>query len=172
MFETEGLPSIRGLERQDSLPRPKRFSSRQQISDLWKKAIREQILLIRMDKENRNLQGETRGASGTLSPLCSLKAMHTFGNCQRPVFSLGVSQHMHQISNLCKFELNWSSKLRESEERKKHPCWMNLCAFRYRNKRLTRHVRLEVFNYFSEKLPLSQNLCYFRVSHFLLSTAL
>ena len=27
----------------------------------------------------------------------------TFGNCQRPVFSLGVSQHMHKITNLCKF---------------------------------------------------------------------
>ncbi|XP_071786587.1 TBC1 domain family member 1-like [Asterias amurensis] len=62
VFETEGLPSLRGLERQDSLPRPKRFSSRQQISDLWKKAIREQILLIRMDKENRNLQARQDAA--------------------------------------------------------------------------------------------------------------
>ena len=32
------------------------------------------------------------------------------GDCQRPVFSLGVSQHMHKITNLWKFELNWSSK--------------------------------------------------------------
>ena len=41
-----------------------------------------------------------------------------FGNCQRPVFSLGVSQHMHKITNLWKFELNWSSKLQENNERK------------------------------------------------------
>ena len=25
--------------------------------------------------------------------------MDTIGNCQRPVFSLGVSQHMHKITN-------------------------------------------------------------------------
>ena len=29
-----------------------------------------------------------------------LKALDTIGNCQRPVFSLGVSQHMHIITNL------------------------------------------------------------------------
>ena len=29
-----------------------------------------------------------------------LKALGTFGNCQRPVFALGVSQHnMHKITN-------------------------------------------------------------------------
>ena len=33
-----------------------------------------------------------------------LKALDTFGNnCQRPVFSLCVSQHMHKITNLWKF---------------------------------------------------------------------
>ena len=35
-----------------------------------------------------------------------LKTVDTIGNCQRPVFSLGVSQHMHKITNLWKFELN------------------------------------------------------------------
>ena len=29
-----------------------------------------------------------------------LKTLDTFGNCQRPVFSLGVSQYMHKITNL------------------------------------------------------------------------
>ena len=29
-----------------------------------------------------------------------LKALDTIGNCQRPVFSLGASQHMHKITNL------------------------------------------------------------------------
>ena len=28
-----------------------------------------------------------------------LKALNLFGNCQRPVFSLNVSQHMHKITN-------------------------------------------------------------------------
>jgi hypothetical protein len=35
----------------------------------------------------------------------------TFARVERnPVFSLGVSQHMHELSNLWEFELNWSSK--------------------------------------------------------------
>ena len=49
---------------------------------------------------------------------CPLKTVDTIGNCQRPVFSLGVSQHMHKITYLGKCELNWSSKLRDSNERK------------------------------------------------------
>ena len=32
-----------------------------------------------------------------------VKGMHTFGNCQKPGFSLGVSQHMHIVTNLWKF---------------------------------------------------------------------
>ena len=37
----------------------------------------------------------------------------TIGNCQRPVFSLDVSHHMHhEITNLSTFKLNRSSKLR------------------------------------------------------------
>ena len=42
-----------------------------------------------------------------------LKTLDTFGNWQRPVFSLAVSQHLHKITNLWKFELNWISKLRD-----------------------------------------------------------
>ena len=58
----------------------------------------------------------------------ALKGRYTFGNRQRQVFSLGVSQHRHKILSLGKFELNWSSNLRENDERKKHTCWTNLCA--------------------------------------------
>ena len=58
-----------------------------------------------------------------------LKTLDTIG-CQRPVFSLGVSQRMHKITNLCKFELNWSSKLQENNERKKTPVSHKLCAYR------------------------------------------
>ena len=32
-----------------------------------------------------------------------LKALDTFGNCRKPVFSLGVPQHVHKITNLRKF---------------------------------------------------------------------
>ena len=61
-----------------------------------------------------------------------LKTLDTIGNCQRPVFSLGVSQHtcMHKITNLWKFELDWSSELQDNYERKKHPCHTKLCAFK------------------------------------------
>ena len=47
-----------------------------------------------------------------------LKTVDTFGNCQRPVFSIGVSQHMHKITDLWKFELIWSLKLQDNNERK------------------------------------------------------
>ena len=45
----------------------------------------------------------------------------TIDHCQRPVFSLGVSQHMHKTANLWKFQLNRLSKLRDINERKKTP---------------------------------------------------
>ena len=38
----------------------------------------------------------------------TLKTLDTIGYCQTSVFSLGVSQHMHKITNLWKFELDWS----------------------------------------------------------------
>ena len=47
-----------------------------------------------------------------------LKALDTIGNCQRPVFSLAESQHIHKLTNLWKVKLNRSSKLRDNNERK------------------------------------------------------
>ena len=47
------------------------------------------------------------------------KTLYTIGNCVRPVFSLGVSQHMRKITNQWKLELNRSSKSRDNNERKK-----------------------------------------------------
>ena len=64
-----------------------------------------------------------------------LKALYTFGNCQRPVFSLGVSHHKHKITSLWKFGLNWSSKLRENDERK-NTLVGRICVLSDRNKRL------------------------------------
>ena len=57
--------------------------------------------------------------------------MDTISNCQRLAFTHGVSQHMHKITNLWKFELNRSSKLRDNNERKKHHCHTKFCAFRW-----------------------------------------
>ena len=64
-----------------------------------------------------------------------LKGRYTFGYCQRPVFSLGVSQHRHKITSLWKFGLNRSSKLRENYETKKTPV-RQICVLSDRNKRL------------------------------------
>ena len=36
-----------------------------------------------------------------------LKTLDTIGICQRLFFTVGISQHMHKIKNLWKFELNW-----------------------------------------------------------------
>ena len=113
-----------------------------------------------------------------------LKALDTFGNCQRPVFSLGVSQHMHQITSLWKFGLNWSLKLQENDERINTLVVVQNSVLSDRNKRLLARSLLlgikdfwpEVFYYFSEKLLLSQKLGHFRGNCFLqcciLSTAL
>ena len=65
----------------------------------------------------------------------TLKGRYTFGNCQRPVFSLGVSHHKHKITSLWKFGLNWSSKLRENDERK-NTLVGRICVLSDRNKRL------------------------------------
>ena len=46
------------------------------------------------------------------------KVLDMFGNWQRPIFLLGVSQHMHKIASLWKCWLNWSLKLQENDERK------------------------------------------------------
>ena len=67
-----------------------------------------------------------------------LKTLVNIGNCQRPLFSLGVSQHKHKITNMWKFELNWLSKLRDNNKRKNtlvtQGCVLSdaLCLFKHR----------------------------------------
>ena len=56
-----------------------------------------------------------------VSPQLTLKQVDFIGKCQIPVFSLAVSQHMHKITNMWKFELDWSSELRDNYERKTTP---------------------------------------------------
>ena len=48
---------------------------------------------------------------------CMNQPLDTIGNCQRLV---GVSQHVHKITSLWKFELNRSSKLRDNNEKEKN----------------------------------------------------
>ena len=103
-----------------------------------------------------------------------LKAVDTFGNCQRLAFTVGVSQHMHTITNLWKFKLNRSLKLRDNNERKKHPCHTKLCAFRWLISR-PQVLNLRYRNQIRRKLLLSRKLNYFRGSCvsqcFILSTS-
>ena len=60
-----------------------------------------------------------------------LKALNTFGNCQRPVFSLGVSHYNRKKTSLWKFGLNFLViEVARKWWKKKHTCWTSLCAFR------------------------------------------
>ena len=94
-----------------------------------------------------------------------LKAVDTIGNCQRLAFTVGVSQHMHKITNLLKFELNWSLNLGDNNERIKHPCHTKLCAFRWLILR-PRVLNLSSRKQIRGKLLLSQKLWHFRGSRF------
>ena len=57
-----------------------------------------------------------------------LKTVDTIGNCQRPVFSLGVSQHMHNMTNLWKFERHRWPKLRDINNGRKNPFVTQKCV--------------------------------------------
>ena len=55
---------------------------------------------------------------GYLWFIMQLKALDTFDKCRRTdLFSLGVSENMHQIANVWKFWLNLSSNLQENIKR-------------------------------------------------------
>ena len=94
-----------------------------------------------------------------------LKTVDTIGNCHRLDFTVGVSQHMHKITNLWKFELNRSSKLRDNNERRKHPCHTKLCAFRYLISR-PQVLNPRPWNQIRGKVPPSRKLWHFRGSCF------
>ena len=81
-----------------------------------------------------------------LYELYHLKALYTFGNCQRPVFSLGVSHHNHKITSLWKCGLNRSSKLRKNDESKNNLVG-RICVISDRNKRLLARNIFLVRNY-------------------------
>ena len=76
------------------------------------------------------------------------KALDALGNCQIPLFLLGVSQHnMHKNDKSVKILTNliiWSSKMqgRINKKKKKHHCCANLCAFRSFKKGFSRSLLL------------------------------
>ena len=72
----------------------------------------------RGDVDDRNLPDNKHNKFKFIDLLKTLDSLDTIGNCKRPVFSHGVSQHMYKKTNLWKFELNWSSKLRDNNKRK------------------------------------------------------
>ena len=94
----------------------------------------------------------------------ALMTLDTFGVCQRPVFSLSVSQHMHDITNMLKFELNWSSKLQENNEGKT-PLSLEVVCFQMLDFE-TSKSSLRSRNQIHGKLLLSWKLHYFRGSCF------
>ena len=59
-------------------------------------------------------------------------AGHSFGNCQKPVFSLGVPWYVHIYKTKLKICENLDSIVHRSCKRimKEHPCGTKLCAFR------------------------------------------
>ena len=90
-----------------------------------------------------------------------------FGNCQRPVFSLGVFHHKHRITSLCKFGLNMVIEVARKWWKKKHP-WTNLCAFKWNKRLLARSlfiiiVRNYLFfkNYNTSEGVVSHNVIYY-----------
>ena len=60
----------------------------------------------------------------------ALKALDTLVNCQRQ-----VCPKIRNKTTTCEQSgFSWSLKLQENNERKKHPCWKKLCAFKCLNK--------------------------------------
>ena len=79
-----------------------------------------------------------------LAPFYNLKVLDTFGNCQRPVFSLGPCQH---YVSLLTFGPYWSSKLQDNNGRKTHThtCCTKWSAFRCQIKGFRPWVRNYLF---------------------------
>ena len=101
----------------------------------------------------------------------SLKTLDTIGNCQRPVLSFGVSQHMHKITNLWKFELNWSLKLRHNNESKstlvRRSCVLSDAWFRDpQNLILRSRNQTWENNFFLEKYVTSEGAVSHNVLHY------
>ena len=104
----------------------------------------------------RNIESEDNSIAFTMNNNVSnsndLKALNTFANCQRQVFSLGVSQHIYSLNN--KPVQIWTQLVIEVARKllkKQTPLLYKIVCFQIGIKGFWP----EVFCYFSEKLPLS-----------------
>ena len=97
--------------------------------------------------------------------IATLKTVDTIGNCQRLVFTLGVSQHMHKITNLWTFRLNRSSQLRDNNEIKKTPLSHEVVCVQMLDFE-TSSSNLEVSKSNSWKTTHFSKTCHFRGSRF------
>ena len=100
---------------------------------------------------------------------CALKTLDTIGNCQRPVSSLGVSQHTHKITTLWKLSSNWLSQLRDNSERSntlvKRSCVLSDAWFqdlRFRIIFVENYFFLENYMYITAEGAISHNVLYYR----------
>ena len=86
--------------------------------------------MVSMQKFYSKCSFSSKSVYFTMAPLVFVNDTGHYLLLSKPVFSLGLSQHTHKITNLWTFELSWSSELREINERKKHPCHTKLWTFR------------------------------------------
>ena len=66
----------------------------------------------------------------------SFKGTGNLWYCQRPVFSLGVSQHMHKVTNLWKFSRPFGHRSCKRIMKEKAPLLHNFVCFQMSNKRV------------------------------------
>ena len=93
----------------------------------------------------------------------ALKTLDTIGNCQIPVLSLGVSQHMHKIT-----KLNWSMRdMNEKTTTLPHEVmWFQILDFETSNSNSevskSKFVEYYFFlgNYFTSEGAVSHNVLY------------
>lgn len=55
--------------------------SKQELRDLWKKAINQQLILIRMEKENARLRGNQGGLSRKCITACTISIFKNVSRC-------------------------------------------------------------------------------------------
>ena len=96
----------------------------------------------------------------------SLKTLDTFGNCQRLVFSLGVSQHMH-TQKTCENLSSIGRRCCEITMKEKTPMSHQVVCFQMLQMILRPQIlNLRSGNQISGKVFLSQKLLHFRGSRF------
>ena len=87
-----------------------------------------------------------------------LKTLDTFGNCQRPVFSLGASQQYAQNSNPVKIWTQLVSKLRNNNGRKN----TLVTQGRVLSDAWFKHFNTLLKNYVTSERAISHNVLYYQ----------